>query len=614
VIAKIATDEPARRPTLGPLVQFSLLAGPFLSMVDSSVVNVAVPAMARSFGASLSQLQWVVSGYLLALASGLAASAYLARRWGTRQVYIASLAGFTLASVACALAGSASWLVAARVVQGLLGASMTPLAMGMMFAGDDTRRRVSAAAGIALFLPPALGPALGGFLVAHLGWPSIFLINLPVGAAAIAGLLRLPPGLAPGPAVVARLDPAGLVLISAGLGLSSYGAVNGPAHGWLSLGSWPFWLTGVALLAGYAAWARRRPHPAVSLDLLSSRGPALAVALSVLAAVVLFAALFLIPAYVQDVQGLSATQAGLVLLPQGLVMAAGTIAGDVLSRRRQVRGAAIAGTAVLALTTSSLVLIQATTPAFVTSLLLCGRGLALGLIIQPLLVATLSELPAAALAAANTLFNVVDRVGGSFGVGLIATFFQASVLAHARATPIPARVLGHARATAIPARVRATTPGSLTAIGRLAGPAKARLQEAATAGFHDAIWVLVAIAGLAFVLSLLIPAGAAPGQPTASRSATEHSHLPASVTSRRRTPPARPRSARRGSTTPDAIRSTRPPQTPRRPTSAGMSDGRRTERLQPARPWCDFRARDGRPVAEHRPTDLQSDQGSRTRR
>jgi EmrB/QacA subfamily drug resistance transporter len=504
VIAKTVKDERAGPLTLGLLGQFSLLAGPFLSMVDSSVVNVAVPAMARSFGASLSQLQWVVSGYLLALATGLAASAYLARRWGTRQVYLVSLAGFTVASGACALAGSASWLVAARVIQGLLGAPMTPLAMGMMFAGDDTRRRVSAAAGIALFLPPALGPALGGFLVSHTGWPSIFLINLPVGAAAIAGLRRLPPGLAPGPAALARFDPGGIVLISAGLALSSYGATNGPAYGWLSAASWPFWLAGLALLAGYAAWARRRHHPAVSLGLLSSRGPALAIGLSVLAAVVLFAALFLIPAYVQDVQRLSATVAGLVLLPQGLVMAAGTIAGDVLSRRQQVRGAAIGGTAILALTTSSLLLIQPTTPAWTTSLLLCGRGLALGLIIQPLLAATLSELPAAELADASTLFNVVDRVGGSFGVGLLATFFQASVIAHARATPIPAGG-------------GASAPGGLTAIAHLAGPAKARLQDAATAGFHDAIWVLVAVSGLAFVLSLLIPAPSRPSRPHRAR-------------------------------------------------------------------------------------------------
>src|SRR5258706_10762620 len=143
-----------------------------------------------------------------------------------------------------------------------------------------------------------------------------------------------------------------------------------------------FWLTGLALLAGYAAWARRRPHPAVGLGLLSSRGPALAVGLSVLAAVVLFAALFLIPAYAQAVQGMSATEAGLVLLPQGLVMAAGTIAGDVLSRRRQVTGAPIGGTATLAPTKSAPLLIHATAPAWMTSFLLCGRGLAPGPIIH----------------------------------------------------------------------------------------------------------------------------------------------------------------------------------------------------------------------------------------
>src|SRR5258708_11305890 len=171
----------------------------------------------------------------------------------------------------------------------------------------------------------------------------------------------------------------------------------------------------------------------------------------------------------------SATEAGLVLRPQGLVMAAGPIAGDVLSRRRQVRGAALGGTAIRALTTSALLLIQATTPAWMTSLLLCGRGLALGLIIQPLLTATLSELPAAELADANTLFNVVDRVGGSFGVGLIATFFQASVLAHIRAIRIPVGVM-------------VTRHGSLTAVARLGRPARAPFPGAPPARVPPPRW------------------------------------------------------------------------------------------------------------------------------
>jgi EmrB/QacA subfamily drug resistance transporter len=483
--AEIAAAEDGGASRLGALAQLGLLAGPFLSMIDSSVVNVAVPSMARSFGAPLSQLQWVISGYLLALAAGLAASAWLARRYGTRQVYLASLAGFLLLSLACALAGSTGWLITARVLQGLVGAPMTPLAMGMMFGREDGRNQLSPAAGLALFLPPALGPAIGGFLVAHSGWQSIFLINLPVGLLAIAGVQRLPRSLAPGRDRTAGFDPGGLALVSAGLALTSYGVISGPADGWLSGRSWPLWVTGLALLGCYAVWARRRREPAVSLRLLSARGPALAIGLSVVAAVILFAALFLIPAYVEQVQGLSAAEAGLILLPQGLVMAAGTIAGDVLSRRRLVKETAVAGTLILALSTALLLLVQAATPGWITALLLCGRGLALGLIIQPLLVATLAGLPEAELADANTLFNIVDRIGGSFGVGLIATFFQASVLAHLRAA---GSRLG---------------PGAPTA----GPPAQGAhgLLNAGTAAFHDTVWVLVVVAGLAVALALAIP-------------------------------------------------------------------------------------------------------------
>src|SRR5262249_4389029 len=213
--------------------------------------------------------------------------------------------------------------------------------------------------------------------------------------------------------------------------------------GWLTARSWPYWLAGLCLLAAYLVWTRRHEHPAVSLRLLSIRGPAVAVMVSVLAAVVMFAALFLVPAYLEQVQGRSAAQAGLFLPPQGLGRAAGTIVGALLPRRRLVRITAIAGASTLALTTAALSLIQPATPAWLTALLLSGRGLGLGLIIQPLLVITLSELPAAEVADANTLFNIVDRVGGSFGVGLIATVFQASV--HRRGRP-PSRTASRARA------------------------------------------------------------------------------------------------------------------------------------------------------------------------
>jgi EmrB/QacA subfamily drug resistance transporter len=487
----------AGRGRLGVLVQVGLLAGPFLAMVDSSVVNVAVPAIARSFGDPLSEVQWAVSGYLLALASGLAASAYLARRYGTRQVYLVSLVGFTLSSVACALAESTPWLVAARVAQGLLGAALTPLAMGMLFGGGGARRGISAAAGIVLFLPPALGPSLGGLLIAHFGWQSVFVVNVPFGVLGLVGVLRLRREEAPGPDASARFDPVGLLMLAAGLALSCYGASRGPEVGWWSHEALPFWSTGLCCLLGYLVWARGRAHPAVDLRLLGSRDSSVALGLSVIAALVLFAVLFLIPTYLQDVQGLSATTAGLVLLPQGVVMAIGTVLGDVLSRRHLVRTSAIAGTAVLTIATGALLLVEASTPPWQTALLLCGRGLALGLIIQPLLVATLAGLPPTSLADANTLFNVLDRVGGSFGVGLIATFFQVRLLTRTET------VLGQVQP--------GSGPGLLGQVPSGAGTAA---QTAATAAFHDTVWLLLAIGGLGFLLSLLLSPETVPSNVT----------------------------------------------------------------------------------------------------
>src|SRR5262249_12035882 len=158
-----------------PLVMFALLAGPLLSMIDSNVVNVAVPHIADDLNTTLTSVQWTVSGYLLALAAALPATSWLSRRFGTVRVYAVSLLAFTLGSVACAFAGGIGVLIAFRAVQGVAAAPLVPLAMSMLFgsagAGD---RDFPVSAGLALFLGPALGPTVGGLLLTAWGWPSIF--------------------------------------------------------------------------------------------------------------------------------------------------------------------------------------------------------------------------------------------------------------------------------------------------------------------------------------------------------------------------------------------------------------------------------------------------------
>jgi len=194
--ARGAEPTPAR-PRLGPLAQYALLAGPLLSMLDSSVVNVAVEPIARELHAGLTAVQWTVSGYLLALGAGLAGTAYLARRFGTLQVYRTSVIAFTVTSALCALAPDARLLVAARVAQGLVAAPLVPLAMSMLLGGRGARS-ISPLAGIMLFLGPALGPTVGGALIGAAGWRSIFLVNVPVGALAALAVRSIPAALAPG--------------------------------------------------------------------------------------------------------------------------------------------------------------------------------------------------------------------------------------------------------------------------------------------------------------------------------------------------------------------------------------------------------------------------------
>jgi hypothetical protein len=324
--------------------------------------------------------------------------------------------------------------------------------------------------GLLLFAGPAAGPTVGGLLIGAFGWPAIFLVNVPFGILGVLGALRWRAGRAAADPTV-RFDPAGMLLLASGLALALYGAGQGPSAGWTAPRVWPFWASGAILVAVYAGWALRSPHPAVNVRLLGDRLVAFTVTLSVLVSVVSFAAMFLLPVFMQTVQRYSPLQAGLALLPQGLVMGAGMVLGQAVATSGRLRLGAILGAATLAVATSAMLLIDAGTPAWVTALLLCGRGLAFGLATQPLLVTMMGRLRGPDVPDGSTLFNVVQRVAGAFGIGLLATLFAQRV------------------------QERVTTSALHT---------PAALRDAAVAGFHDVVWALVAVSALGVVVALLV--------------------------------------------------------------------------------------------------------------
>lgn len=485
------------------LAQVGLLAGPFLTMVDSNIVNVALPDIARDLSSPLTAVQWVISAYLLSLGIVLAASAYLTKRFGTRRVYLVSLLGFTIASALCAASPTVGTLIGARVLQGALGAPLVPLAMGMLLGGGSAEGQLPPAAGIVLFLAPAIGPSLGGFLVEWAGWPYIFLVNVPLGAAAAYGVLRIPARLGAEPDRSVRFDLIGFCALASGLALAIYGASRGPQDGWTAIGSWPYWSAGFVLLIAYVGWALRREDPAVDIGLLRNARTALALSLSVLASVVLFVMLFLMPVFIQDVQGHTVLVAGLVLLPQGVLTGVGTVLGNKLSPKWGVRLTSIVGMAILTASTALLLAVEVSTSVWITAAILSGRGLALGLVIQPLLHAIIGGLPCEEVADGNTLFNVAQRLGGSVGIPLVATLFQVRVQTRISGA---FGVLGNA--------AKDTASGfSTLSSSALPAPVRERLGQAATAGFHDVVWVLVAICLLGLVVASLIrgkPSGSSP--------------------------------------------------------------------------------------------------------
>jgi EmrB/QacA subfamily drug resistance transporter len=415
------TDKP-----LGAIARYALLVGPLLSMIDSSIVNVAVPSIARDLKVTdLGSIQWVVSGYLLALGVSLAATAYLAKRFGVLRIYTISMVLFVLASAACAFAGDVGWLIGFRAVQGFVGAPLVPLAISILLGKNGVGGgKIPVSAALTLFLAPALGPTIGGLILSGTDashWRWIFLINVPIGIIGLLLMLRVPRHVAPDGNPETKFDPIGFLLLGVGLTASLYGATQGTTQGWDKAVCWAPLGGGLLLLVIYTFWALRKPHPAVNLAMVRHRNSAIALVLQVLCSVVTFGTVFLLPIFTQDVQGYSALQTGLALLPQGVIMGIGTYVGQKLTGRVSLKLMVILGFAILAISSVFLLFLEHDTPLWVTALILSGRAIAIGFVTAPLLVAMLDPLPEDQLPDGNTLFNITQRLGGSIGVSILGS-------------------------------------------------------------------------------------------------------------------------------------------------------------------------------------------------
>jgi EmrB/QacA subfamily drug resistance transporter len=391
----------------------------FIVGLDATIVNIALPSIQRDLHAQVSGLQWTIDAYTLVVASFLMLAGSTGDRVGRRRTFQVGLAVFTAGSALCSLAPGLGWLVAFRMVQAIGGSMLNPVAMSIIvnvFTDSRERARAIGVWGAVFGLSMALGPVIGGALVASVGWRGIFWVNVPVGIAAIVLTALVVPESRAGSA--RRLDPVGQALIIVMLASLTYAIIEGPRWGWHSETILGLFAVSAAAAAALGWYEPRREEPLLDLRFFRSAPFSGAVVIAISAFAALGGFLFLNTLYLQDVRGLSALHAGLYTLPMAAMTAlAAPLAGRITGNRGPrvpllVAGVMITGSAAL------LAGVTATTAWGWLILAYVAFGLGNGMVNPPISNTAVSGMPRAQAGVAAAVASTSRQVGGSLGVAL----------------------------------------------------------------------------------------------------------------------------------------------------------------------------------------------------
>jgi len=401
-----------------------VVVGTFMVMLDQTVVNIALPKITTVFGVGVHETQLVVTSYMLALAVIMPATGYLSDTFGTKRLYLITMALFTGGSLLCGLAWNNTSLVAFRVIQGLGGGMITPLGMTMLFQVVPPQRRNTMMGffGLPLMLAPVLGPTLGGYLVEYIDWRVIFTLNVPVGILGLflgVTLLRETehvPGL--------KFDLRGFVLSAIGFSAMLLALSDAATDGWTSpsvLGR--FGIGTVALVAW--VWVELTDkHPLLELRLFKIPIFTMSSLVTFVLTVGMFGGMLILPLFLQNLRGLGAAETGLILIFQVLPM---TIAMPLVGRlvdRVGARAVILTGLPLLALTTWQFGRLDLTTTDATIRFWLAARGCAMGLVMMPSMTAGLNAVPMPLMSRASSMSNVMRQVFGAFGTAIVVTMLQ----------------------------------------------------------------------------------------------------------------------------------------------------------------------------------------------
>ena len=457
-----------------------VVLGTVMSILDTTVVNVAINTLAAKFHTTLPTIQWVATGYTLALATVIPLSGWIADRYGTKRLYMASIALFVLGSALSGIAQSATEIIVFRVLQGLGGGMIMPAGMTILTraAGPQRIGRVMAILGIPMMLGPILGPVLGGWLVSDVSWRWIFFINAPLGLLALICAFRVLPRDVG--AVEEKLDLIDLALASPGLAILIYGLAKSDPGGFGQAKVLVPMAIGVVLLSAFVWHALRARNPLIDLRLFSDRVFSTSSIALILMVISVFGSFLLLPLYLQEVRGESALNSGLLLIPQGvgsmlMMPVAGILSDKTGSGRIAPLGLVLVGLSVLWLTG-----IGGHTAYWKLEIDLFVNGIGMGLTMMPIFTGAIQTIKSAAAARASALLNIIQQTGASIGT---------SVLTVLLASAISGKLGAHA-----------------TGAGERLSPAlRAHVAEPMAQAFGQTFWYALALIVVAFIASLFLP-------------------------------------------------------------------------------------------------------------
>lgn len=502
--------------TLGTMC-FSL----FMTMLDNTVVNLALPTIETKLGSGISGLQWIVDAFILLVASLMLTGGTLGDLYGRRRAFIGGLAVFTGGSLFCALSPSISVLIVARAIQGVGAAIMMPNTLAILTnTFQDPKERAQAigiwagVSGIAL----AFGPVVGGLMVDAWGWQSIFWLNVPIGVAALAAAVVIVPE-SRNPERTG-IDTVGQILAIAGLATLTYGLIEANNFGWSSGRIISFLVGGVVVLAVFGIWESRTGKPMLNLSFFKNVTFSGATLTGLFVSFGFFSILFFLALFMQNVQGYSATGAGVRQLPSTVAVMifaiiSGRIAGRVGARIPMTVGMLLVGGALLTFMT-----VQATTPYSHYWWMLALIGTGAGLVMSPMTSAVMSTVPARRAGMASATLNTSRQVGGVFGVAVLGAVvthvFTASLKTALAAMNLPSVAIDRIMKAAQEGQGR----GSLPAVGGLDVSAiHAAVGRSFTIGLHRALLIGGAVLLLGAVVAAIMVRGTSPAAQLARRAA-----------------------------------------------------------------------------------------------